>query len=135
MSLDDRNQALNEELERNPVETQVEALARADKRQSRQVVILAITVAFDVLLTLGFGFVTWRTHELTSLADTNQNAIIRNCETANESRKNQRELWAYVISLTPSEPRSPEQVARVDAFQKFVDKTFAPRDCSEEVNK
>lgn len=135
MSLDTRNAALNKELEENPVETQVEALARADKRQSRQVIILAITVAFDVLLTIGFGYITFRTHQLANQAETNEVAIVRNCETANDSRRNQRELWSYVISLTPSEPRTSEQTARVEAFQTFVDKTFAIRDCQAEIDK
>lgn len=135
MSLDDRNKALNDELERNPVDVQVEALAKADKRQQKQVAILAFTVAFDVLLTIGFGFITWRTHELSSLADTNQEAIVRNCETANESRKNQRELWAYVIQLTPIQPRTEEQSNRAADLQTFVNETFAPRDCSKEINK
>jgi hypothetical protein len=135
MSLDSRNEALDKELERNPVDIQVEALAEADKRQRRQVLVLAFTVAFDVLLTFAFGYITLRTHQLASEAETNRTALVRNCETANESRKNQRELWAYVISLTPSQPRTDEQTARVESFQKFVDKTFAPRDCNSEVNK
>ncbi len=135
MSLDDRNQALNDELERNPIDVQVEALAQADKRQRRQVLILAFTVAFDVLLTIGFGFITLRTHELANLAETNKTALIRNCETANDSRKNQRELWAYVIKLTPIQPRTDEQTARANDLQAFVNKTFAERNCSAEIKQ
>jgi len=135
MSLDTRNAALNKELEENPIDLQVEALARADKKQSRQVVLLAVTVAFDVLLTFGFGYITVRTHQLANQSETTKAALIRNCETANDSRKNQRELWAYVISLTLSEPRTQEQTNRVDSFQDFVDKTFAARDCDTEINK
>ncbi len=135
MSLDTRNAALNEELEKNPIDVQVEALARADKRQSRQVILLSITVAFDVLLTIGFGYITIRTHQLANQAETNQTALVRNCETANASRKNNQVLWDYILAIpTPNAPTVEQQKNR-DDFKAFVDKTFAPRDCQAEINK
>lgn len=135
MSLDTRNAALNKELEENPIDVQVEALARADKRQARQVVILAVTVVFDVLLTIGFGYITLRTHELANQAENNRVALTRNCETANDSRKNNRALWDYILAIpTPNAPTVDQQKNRTD-FKAFVDKTFAPRDCDAEINK
>lgn len=135
MSLDTRNAALNKELEENPIDVQVEALARADKRQSRQVVVLAITVVFDVLLTIGFGYITVRTHQLANQSENNRVALTRNCETANDSRKNNRALWDYILAIpTPDAPTVDQQKNRTD-FKAFVDKTFASRDCDAEVNK
>lgn len=135
MSLDDRNAELEEKLEHNPIDEQIAALARSDKSRKRQVRWLAISLALDVLLTIGFGYTTLQANEAAKKAETNEVAIVRNCETANQSRKDQRELWGYVISLTPIEPRTEAQTNRVNQFSDFVDKTFAQRDCQGELKK
>lgn len=134
-NLEERDNKLNEEMQKHPAEEAIQVLVKDAHRRKRQVRILAVSVVLNILLTAGFGFLTYKTNQIASLAQSNQDAVVANCEVANESRKNQRELWAYVISLTPSQPRTEEETTRVDAFQEFVNKTFAERDCQAEINK
>lgn len=132
MSLDSRNEELDKKLEENPIDDIVHALVRADDNRKNQVRWLAVSLLLDVLLTIAFGWVTIQTHNLAVEAESNKTALIRNCETANEARKNQRALWGFILSVPPQEPRTPEQQKRVDSFSQFVDTTFAPRDCEAE---
>lgn len=128
MSLDERNGELEEKLKHNPIDEQIAALVRADRLRKWQIFALALMAAL-----LAYGW--YQNRSLAIQAESNKDAIIRNCETSNESRKNQRDLWAYVISLTPEQPRTETQQNRTDEFQKFVDKTFAQRDCMAEIKK
>ncbi len=134
-NLEERDNRLNEEMKQHPAEEAIQVLVKDAHRRKRQVRILAVSVVLNILLTAGFGFLTYKTNQIASLAQSNQDAVVANCEVANESRKNQRDLWAYVISLTPEQPRSQEQQDRTDKFSDFVDKTFAQRDCQAEINK
>lgn len=135
MSLDSRNADLDEKLEGNPIDEQIAALVRADNQRKNQVRLLAASVALDIILSIVLGFVTWKTNELAREAQSNRQAVIANCEIANEARTKQRQLWSYVISLTPERPRTEAQQDRVVQFEKFVNETFAPRDCMAEIQK
>lgn len=133
MSLDDRNAVLEQKLEHNPIDESIASLVAADQRRRRHVRILAISLALDVLLTIGFGYITARTHSLAAQAESNHQSLVRNCETGNEARTKNKQLWTYILSLPPSndgQASTPEQQRRVDDFKKFLDETFALRDCN-----
>lgn len=135
MSLAERADELDKKLEQNPIDQSIATLVKADNRRRRQVMLLAVSLALDFVLTIGLTFLSFQTSHIAQLAQNNKEAVILNCETANDSRDAQRKLWAYVIALPPQQPRSPEQQQRVEEFQVFVDKTFKPRDCQAEANK
>lgn len=135
MSLASRSDELDKKLQETDVDTAVATLAVAARRNRRNITLLAISISLDFLLTIALTVLSFQTNELAQLAQTNKEAVIQNCETANDSRTAQRQLWGYVLSLTPQQPRSAEQQARVDEFAKFVDHTFKQRDCQAEANK
>lgn len=135
MNLDDRNAELNKQLEHNPIDETVAALLKADNRRKRQLLLLFLSLAFEfvILIALGAG---WRSnHNLAIQAETNHNAIVRNCETSNEARAKNKEIWAYLLIQTPTTAPTPEQQAFRDSFETKVNDTFAPRDCQAEINK
>lgn len=133
MSLDDRNAELDKALEENPIDEQIAALARSDRSRHRQIRWLAFSLALDVLLTIGFGYTTLRANDAASKAETTQVAILRNCETANESRKNNAVLWDFVLAQPPREPLDAKQQKIRDDFVELKNKTFAQRDCQAEL--
>lgn len=135
MSLEERANTLDEKLKHNPIDQNVEALIIGARRQRRATRLLTISIILEFLLIGGLAVVSYRTTQLTQLAQNNKDAVLLNCETANDSRSNQRTLWGYVLSLTPIQPRTTEQQARVEEFSKFVDKTFAQRDCEAEARQ
>lgn len=130
MSLDDRNAELEKKLQQNPIDEAVAALVRADKRRKSQILLLFISITFDLVLSVFLAFGWQSNHRLAVQADTNKAAIIRNCETANESRKNNREIWNFVLDLTANTPRDAEASQTRDRFVAKLDETFAPRDCN-----
>lgn len=134
MSLADRADALDKKMADVDIDEAIRTLVLDARRRRLQVRLLAVFIALTTGLTVAIGVVSWKTAQLANLAQTNKAAVIQNCETANDSRTAQRQLWGYVLSLTPSQPRNAEQQARVDEFAKFVDRTFAPRDCQAEAN-
>lgn len=55
---------------------------------------------------------------------------VATCQSSNEARSLQVQLWDYVLSFPPSRPRTEAQEKKIADFKAFVRKTFAPRDCS-----
>lgn len=134
-NLDERSDRLDEELKQNPIDKSIETLVKDAARRRLQLRLLGIFIVLQFLFIVTLGVVSVKTAQVAQLAQSNKAAVIQNCETANDSRNNQRQLWGYVLSLTPQQPRTPEQDARVAEFARFVDRTFAPRDCQAEANK
>lgn len=122
MSLDQRNEVLNEKLEDNPVDEQIKALIRADRFRKLQVFLL-----FVIVIALAYGL--WQIYKLTKKAETNRNAIVARCELGNEHNNRNHSLWHYIIDLTPAENRTAEQRKQVKEFHDFVHVTFAESDC------
>lgn len=130
MSLDTRNDELDEKLVHNPIDEAVASLMRADSRRRRQVAILAFSIVLDLVLTVGLFVVSVRTQHIAEQADNNKQALLRNCETGNEARANNKKLWGYILSIPSTDPSTPERDKRIADFKQFIDTTFAPRDCS-----
>lgn len=134
-NLEERDDELNKQMATHPAEESIQVLVKDAHRSKRYFRILAISVALDIILSIGLAFFAYQTNQAVRVAQSSRAAIVANCETANDSRNKQLVLWGYVLSLTPQQPRTPEQEARVDEFKEFVEKTFAPRDCQAEINK
>lgn len=134
MSLDSRSDELDKKLENNDIDKSVATLIKGAHRQRRAIRLLAVSIVLDFILTIGLTVVSVKTNEVARLAQSNKEAVIANCETANESRANQLKLWQYVFDIPPTVPRTPEQDKRVGEFKVFIDKTFAQRNCHAEAN-
>lgn len=130
MSLDDRNAELDHKLEQNPIDEQIAALFKADRRRKSQIVLLTVSIMLDVFLTFAFGYVSIRTAQLARQAESNEAAIVARCETTNESRARNEKLWDYLVDQSKNQQRTPEQQKFFDNFTILKDQTFAPSDCS-----
>lgn len=134
-NLEERSDALDEQMAKHPVEEAIKVLVKDANRRKRQLRILTISVIFDILLTLGLAAVSYKTNELAHLAQSNRQAVLANCEVSNNSRKDNRDLWDFAFALSPTQPLTDEQKAQQAVFKQFVNKTFAERNCQAEINK
>lgn len=128
--LDERKAELDKKLDNTDLSEAVHTLVKDARRRKVQIIVLIISVSFDLLLTIGIGLGWQANHRLASQAESNRNAIIRSCETSNEARRNNKQLWSYLLSQPPAEPIAPDRQAKIEQFKVFLDKTFAERDCS-----
>lgn len=134
-NLEERSDELDKQMAEHPAEESIRVLVKDADRSKRRMRILTISVILDILLTIGLAAVSFKTSEIAHLAQTNRQAVLANCQTANESRRNNRELWEFAFTLTPNQPQTDAQKAQTQTFKEFVAKTFAERDCQAEINK
>lgn len=134
-NLEKRDNELNEQMAAHPAEKSIETLVKDAQRSKRRFRILAFSVILDIFLSLGLAYVTLKLAETTRLSQTNRAAVIANCETANQARKDTKALWDFAFALTPSQPQTPEQTKNTQLFKAFVEKTFTQRDCQAEIKK
>lgn len=133
MNLEQRNADLDKKLKDTDIPQAIDTLIKDAKRRKRHVRLLAISLALDVLLTVAFGYISIRTADLASKADSNRAALVRSCETANQSRSDNREIWDYVLELSQRPSTTPAEQETRDKFVAKVNETFKPRNCSEVV--
>lgn len=130
MSLEQRNAELDKKIAKTDLNEAVTTLVKDAKKRRRQLRWLALSIVFDLLLTVGLGYLSVQTHRAASKAEDNHTALIRNCETSNEARANNKQLWDYLLNLpTPNAPTLQQKEVR-NQFSVFVGKTFSPRNCS-----
>lgn len=135
MSLDERSDDLDKRMAEHPVEKTVKTLLEADRRNRLRIRILTVSIILDIVLTVGVTVLSYHTNQLTHLAQSNREAVIANCETANESRANNKQLWDFAFALPTTQTPTPEQQANLEKFKAKVNQTFAQRDCQAEINK
>ena len=133
MSLNERNDVLNKKINESDLPDVVAVLAKDAHRRRRQVFALTISLILDFILTAGMTFLSVQTHSVAAQAENNQQALVRSCETTNAARANNKQLWDYILNLPSENPRISSEQLQIDKFKTFVDKTFAPRDCSKVV--
>lgn len=130
MNLDERNAALNKKIQSTDLSEAVATLVKDAHKRKKQVRLLAVSICLDLLLTVGLGFISIETHGIATKSESNQAALLKSCETTNDARASNKVLWDYLLNLpTPNVPTLQQKEVR-DQFSTFVDKTFAPRDCS-----
>lgn len=55
-----------------------------------------------------------------------------NCENANDSRAANKKIWTLVVESSKSDPnRTPRDVENSEAFQRYINKLYEPRDCND----
>lgn len=131
MNLEQRNNQLEEKLKDSDLTKAVEILIKDAKKRRRQVTILTISVILDIILTAGISYLSIRTHDLASKAESNHEAVVRSCYNSNEARANNSTLWDYLLAAQPKKPLSQEEMKFRDDFVKLKEETFKPRPCNE----
>lgn len=91
---------------------------------------LVISLILDVALTFALVTVSIRTTHANDKATQAHNQQIATCQSSNEARAVNRQLWDYVLSLPAARPRTAEQEKRIADFKGYVHRVFADRDCS-----
>lgn len=135
MNLDERSDALDKEMAKHPAEESIQILLKDARRRKQQVRLLTVSVIFDIFLSIGLAWFAYQANRTAELAQSNKDAVIANCEVSNESRKNNRELWAFAFSFPPDPPRTDIENQRVEQFKAYIAKTFVERNCHAEINK
>lgn len=130
MSLNSRNDELNERLDATDLPKAVYVLVKDAHKRKRQMKLLAISIALDLILTGGLAALSFKTHSLAKQAESNRTAIIRNCETSNDARSKNNELWQFAFNLPETTKPTPQQQDNIDKFKAKVDDTFMLRDCN-----
>lgn len=135
MSLDSRNDQLNEKLDATDLPNAVHVLVKDAHKRKRQLRLLAISITLDLILTGGLAYLSLQTHSIAKQAESNRAAIIRNCETSNDGRAKNKELWDFAFNLPPATTQTEQQKSNLEKFKAKVDDTFMLRDCSKAVEK
>lgn len=61
-----------------------------------------------------------------------ENVAKINCENANDSREANRKIWTLVVQTSSNDPnRTPQDIQRAQAFQDYINKLYAQRDCND----
>lgn len=105
----------NDRLEANNVA--IVNLTATTRRSRRLIHVLAVSLVFDVLLSLGLAY----------LFGQNRDAVRQACRDGNLTRAGSVQLWEGIAEASP--PSTPEQKQRTDAVLALVHQTYAPRDC------
>lgn len=110
---------------------------RTNKRQTRVLKALAVSVLLDVLLSLGLGALAWRAQENANANRRNQKQLVNACQAGNEARRTEQQLWTYVLDLssrnpqpsrTPAEQQAQQQ--QIAQFRQYLATVFAQRNCN-----
>lgn len=124
MSLDDRNAALNEALEENPVDEQVAALVKGYN-------LLKLAFIFLACLTIITGLAAAVSYNSSQKAERAKDAVVSRCEETNKARAKNAKLWDYLIDQSKNQPRDAEKQKFFDDFVTLKNETFAPTGCSQ----
>lgn len=110
--------------------SQVEAQRAYGRRNRRGIWVLGVSMAVDLALTVGVVISLAQSSNASDKASQVRTQQIVTCQASNEARANNKKLWEYLLALPPTSPRTEKQVRQIADFRAFVDKTFAPRDCT-----
>lgn len=136
MSLDDRNREFEKKLENNPIDSSIAELIKDAGRRRRQIMFLGISLMLDVLLTIGFAYLSIQARDTAIEVQNSKDTLIANCQVGNEFRKTEADLWNHILEIQPANQSSltPEQEAKrqktIADFREYLKTTFAPRDCN-----
>ena len=84
--------------------------------------LVALSVVFDIVLSFGLGYGIHRANSAQGKAN---NAVVVNCQAANDSRKNITDLWGQVLPLLAK--TDAEQTLKI---KDFISTAYAQRDCA-----
>jgi hypothetical protein len=122
----DRSDALDERIANS---SDVDALVKASRRNWLLIRILAVSVALDLALSAGVGYLAVQARQTAAQANSIQAQARTACAAANQARAGQIQLWHYVLDMTAATSRTPEQQQQAARFRAYIDELFAPRRC------
>lgn len=108
----------------------IESLIATGKRNRQLINWVIISIVFEALLSIAVIFTVVRTSQNSLRIEQTNNTILNNCRVGNEFRASEASLWDYILSISPEKTPTPDQEKRIAGFKAFLDKNFAPRDCS-----
>lgn len=126
-----RSDKLDEKLANAPVDEAISTIIAYSKRSRTIIKYLSILTVLAIIIVIGIAYLFAETQANKSRLENNHNSLVAACESGNEFRRTNLLLWDYILSLPPREPRTDAEKKKIAEFQAFVDKTFAPRDCSQ----
>lgn len=133
ISLADRNTAFRMI---KSLEVSIQALTqafngiRSFSRRTRAIATGTIIALVIAILGGGGAIVAYvRADNADSRSLLNSRYLLENCRAANESRADQRKLWATIIAIS-DKPKTKAEVVRLETFKTTVNTIFAERDCS-----
>jgi hypothetical protein len=112
---------------------------RTSNRHMRQIVgAIAAVLALVVLVAVVLVFVaadareaSRRAEAANSLSERNAQAQKVSCESGNEARRVNRQLWTYVLDLSSKNPNlTAEQHRQIRTFRGYLVTVYADRDCN-----
>lgn len=115
------------------------ALRHRGRRNQHMIWGLVASLALDVILSVGFGFVaiqassaSHRASEATSASAQNRLNALVSCQSSNEARRVSRQMWTYVLDIvSQNNPTpTPEEARQVRTFRAYLATIYADRDCS-----
>src|ERR1035437_1191828 len=121
MGLDERNSALDKQIEATPnLENGLAHVIKYGHQNRRLINWVIVSLTLDIILTVILTGVFMRQqHNQNTILD-NHNAIVYSCTATNESKKGNLVLWQYVLALPPASPRTPTQQTAIDDFSALV---------------
>lgn len=108
----------------------LEAIAR-DLRQARTAIrVLCVFAVVIVIVIAGVTLLSMNVARNTHDINTAHDIFVGNCESGNEFRAGERELWGFIFNAQASTTRNPAQQAQFNELKALVERTFAARDCN-----
>lgn len=109
---------------------QIGVLAQKTSTNRRLIKLLALSVVFDILLSIGLGFIGFKAYtagtEAKAATVVAHVSAVASCQAGNEFRRDDRSRWQRIIDITPVAQR---QTPQVQAFIAVINRTDALRDC------
>lgn len=137
-----RQQAAELSLQVEGLSASVTALSRKQVWDRRLLVWVISGLCVSLVALVLVGVVAVRANQAANRADSayaiaesNKQAARLTCEANNQARTTQIQLWTYLLDLAAqtTPPPTREQVLAQAQFRTYVQKVFAPRDCSKPV--
>lgn len=112
----------------------VKSVATYGQHNRRLIWVVAVSVTFDICLSLALGAVAVQSRHASDKATKASSTLVVNCLSGNESRKIQTDLWNTVLAFPPPPVETAEartqREAQTAKFRTYIGQAFAQRDCS-----
>lgn len=111
-------------------------LLRDGKRNRFFIRLLALSLVFDIGLSLGLGFVAYKARDASQKAAraTTQVALAKsltklNCDSANDTRAAARHVWAFILTEEGKGSVTKAEKDQVAGLKKTILVAYAPHIC------
>jgi hypothetical protein len=122
-------QAASLETSMTNLTNELHTLHQKSRRQGRVILGLIVSIVFDVALSVVIWLVAVQARDASSLATHNRLTQIVTCESGNQARAAQVQLWDFFLHLAGQTNPSPQKTEQIEKFRSYVGQTFAQRDC------